>query len=113
VIVAASSAPLFLIILFGLFIFLIVLPQRRKQRAAREQLQNIEVGTEVLTVGGLIGKVVEADDAELKLELAPGTVVRLARRGVATVLAPEGPEEEGIEELEEVEPPAETPADRS
>ena len=47
------------------------------------------------------------------LELAPGTVVRLARRGVATVLSPEEPEEDEIEELEEVEPPAETPADRS
>jgi preprotein translocase subunit YajC len=107
VIVAASSAPLFLIILFGLFIFLIVLPQRRRQRAAREQLQNVEVGAEVLTVGGLIGKVVEADDSELKLELAPGTVVRLARRGVATVLAPEE------EPAEEAEAPTETPADPS
>jgi preprotein translocase subunit YajC len=106
VIVAASSAPLFLIVLFGLFIFLIVLPQRRRRRAAREQLQHIEVGAEVLTVGGLIGKIVEADDSELKLELAPGTVVRLARRGVATVLAPEEP-------VEEAEPPTETPADPS
>jgi preprotein translocase subunit YajC len=106
VIVAASSAPLILIVLFGLFIFLIVLPQRRRQRAAREQLQNVEVGAEVLTVGGLIGKVVETDDSELKLELAPGTVVRLARRGVATVLAPE-------ELAEEVEAPPEQPPDHS
>ena len=105
-IVAASSAPLILIVLFGLFIFLIVLPQRRRQRAAREQLQNVEVGAEVLTVGGLIGKVVETDDSELKLELAPGTVVRLARRGVATVLAPE-------ELAEEVEAPPEQPPDHS
>jgi preprotein translocase subunit YajC len=110
VIVAASSAPLLLIILFGLFVFLIVLPQRRRQRAQREQLQNIEVGVEVLTVGGLIGTIVEAGDSELKLELAPGTVVRLSRRGVATVLTPEEPAEELAEEAEA---PPEPPADPS
>jgi preprotein translocase subunit YajC len=106
VIVAASSAPLLLIVLFGLFVFLIVLPQRRRQRAQREQLQNVEVGAEVLTVGGLIGTVVEAGDSELKLELAPGTIVRLSRRGVATVLTPEEP-------AEEPEAPPEPPADPS
>jgi preprotein translocase subunit YajC len=106
VIVAASSAPLFLIVLFALFVFLIVLPQRRRQRAQREQLRNVEVGAEVLTVGGLIGRVVDADDSELKLELAPGTVVRLSRRGVATVLTPEEP-------AEEPEAPPEPPADPS
>jgi preprotein translocase subunit YajC len=108
VIVAASSAPLFLIVLFGLFIFLIVLPNRRRQKAAREQLANVEVGSEILTVGGLIGRVVETDDGELKVELAPGVVVRVARRGVATVLAPEEPVEEPVAEPE---PPAELPGD--
>jgi preprotein translocase subunit YajC len=110
VIVAASSALPFLIILFGLFIFLIVLPTRRRQRAAKEKLAKIEVGSEVLTVGGLIGTVVEAGDSELKLELAPGNVVRLARRGVATVLAPDQPAEDAVAEPE---PPAELPGDHS
>ena len=108
-IVAASSAPLFLIVLLGLFVFLFVLPNRRRQRAAREQLSNVEVGSEILTVGGLIGTVVETGDSELKVELAPGTVVRVARRGVATILTPE----EEPEPAEEPEPPAETPADPS
>lgn len=105
-IVAKSSngGLFFLIIIFGLFIFLIVLPQRRRRAAAKAQLQNIEVGREVLTVGGLIGKVVETDDSELKVEVAPGVVVRVARRGVATVLTPDEPEEEP--EQPTAEPPA-------
>jgi hypothetical protein len=49
-------------------------------------------------------------DSELKLELAPGNVVRLARRGVATVLVPDRPAEEAIAEPE---PPAELPGDHS
>jgi len=57
----------------------------------------------------VIGTVVETGDSELKVELAPGTVVRVARRGVATILTPE----EAPEPAEEPEPPAETPADPS
>jgi preprotein translocase subunit YajC len=110
VIVAASSTPFFLIVLLGLFIFLIIVPNRRRQRAAKEKLASIEVGSEVLTVGGLIGTVVEIGDSELQLELAPGTVVRLARRGVATVLVPDRAAEEAIAEPE---PPAELPGDHS
>jgi preprotein translocase subunit YajC len=113
VIVAASSAPLFLIVLFGLFIFLIVLPNRRKQKAAREKLSNVEVGSEVLTVGGLIGRVLEADETELKVEIAPSVVVRIARRGVATVLEPDEPEEPAEEAVAVPEPPAELPGDHS
>ncbi len=97
----ASAAPLILILILGAFVFLIVLPNRRRQRAAREQLSSLEPGQEVLTVGGLIGRIVEVGDQDLKLELAEGIVVRLARRGVATVLAPE--EEEDLVE-DEAEP---------
>ena len=92
--VAASSGPLFLIVLLALFVFLFILPNRRRQRAAREKLSSIEVGQEVLTVGGLIGRVVATEDSELKVEIADGVIVRIARRGVATVLHPEEPEPE-------------------
>ena len=114
--VAANIGPLFLIVLLGLFVFLFVLPNRRRQRAAREKLSTIEVGQEVLTVGGLIGRVMATEDSELKVEIADGVIVRIARRGVATVLAPEEPEEDVLEEPEEEieEPPAEPapPSDR-
>jgi preprotein translocase subunit YajC len=97
--VAASSGPLFLIVLLALFVFLFILPNRRRQRAAQQRLRSIEVGQEVLTVGGLIGRVVATEDSELRVEIADGVIVRIARRGVATVLHPEEPEEE--EEVEE------------
>jgi preprotein translocase subunit YajC len=107
--VAASggNSLFFIVLLLGLFVVLFVLPNRRRQRAQKQRLQAIEIGAEVLTVGGVIGRVVEVDDGELKLEIADGVVVRLARRGIATVLHPEEPadEEEGVEEEpEEAEP---------
>ena len=97
----------FIIVLLALFVFLFLIPNRRRQRAAREQIRSIAVGDEVLTVGGLIGRVVEADDSELRVEIAEGVIVRIARRGVATVLhpeEPEGAEVDGVEEVEEEEP---------
>jgi preprotein translocase subunit YajC len=101
--VAASSAPLFLIVLLALFVFLFILPQRRRQRAQQERLSSVDVGDEVLTVGGLIGRVVETDDAELKVEIADGIVVRISRRAVSTVLHPEEEHEEDEEAYAEDE----------
>ena len=112
--VAASSAPLFLIVLLALFVFLFILPQRRRQRAQQERMSSIDLGDEVLTVGGLIGRVVETDDSELKLEIADGVVVRVARRGVSTVLHPEeeAAEDEHEEPYAEDEEPAGEADDR-
>ena len=63
-----------------LFVFLFILPQRRRQRAQQQRLSSVDVGDEVLTVGGLIGRVVETDDSELRVEIADDVVVRIARR---------------------------------
>jgi len=70
-----------------LWVFLIMPPRRRAQ-AHRELIASVEVGDEILTVGGLIGHVRSAEDDELRLEIAPGTQVRVALRSVAAVLTP-------------------------
>jgi preprotein translocase subunit YajC len=65
-------------------------------------IQNIEVGDEIVTAGGLFGHVQSVADDELLVEIAPGTKVRIARRAVAGIV---GPEEEDEEELEAGEAP--------
>ena len=80
-----------LIVLFAMFALLwvlLIMPQRRRAQAQRELHTNVQVGDEVLTVGGLIGRVRSAQEDELGLEIAPGTQVRVARRSVASVLTP-------------------------
>ena len=79
-----------LVAMFALLWLFLIRPQRLRAQAHRELLTKVEVGDEVLTVGGLIGRVRSAQDEELVLEIAPGTEVRVARRAVAGVLAPEG-----------------------
>ena len=77
-----------LVAMFALLWVFLIMPQRRRAQAQRELLGSVEVGDEILTVGGLIGHVRSAQDEELRLEIAPGTQVRVARRSVAAVLTP-------------------------
>jgi preprotein translocase subunit YajC len=89
-----------LVVVFGLMWILFIRPQKRRQLAQRQMLQDVEPGAEILTAGGLYGTVRAIDGDELTVEIAPGTNVRLARRAVAGVIPPDEPEEaDGHEEL--------------
>ena len=79
-----------LVALFALFWLFIIKPQRRRLQDQRDLHASVAVGNEILTMGGLIGHVRDIDDDEdvLLVEIAPGTTVRVARRGVAAVLSP-------------------------
>lgn len=84
-----------LVVLLLLFWFFVVLPQRRRQRAHAGMQDALAVGDEVITAGGLHGEVVEVDESVLRVEIAPGTVVRVDRRAVAARIEaePEEPQE--------------------
>jgi preprotein translocase subunit YajC len=97
-----------LIVIVAMFVLLwlfLIAPQRRRLQEQRKLIQSVEVGDEILTVGGIIGRVLaEQSDDELLVEIAPGTEVRVARRAVAAVVPPEEPEEPAApEELEPAE----------
>ena len=77
-----------IVAMFALLWVFLIMPQRRRAQAQRELLASVEIGDEILTVGGLIGRVRSAQDEELVLEIAPDTRVRVARRSVAGVLSP-------------------------
>ena len=79
-----------IVAMFALLWLFLIRPQRARAQAHRELLTRVNVGDEILTVGGLYGDVIEIDeDDDLILEIAPGTRVRVARRAVAAVIPPE------------------------
>jgi len=80
-------------ILLALGWLFLVLPSRRRQRAHQAMQDEIEAGDEIITAGGIHGVVREAGEDELRLEIAPGTVVTLDRRAVAAVARPHPGEE--------------------
>lgn len=73
--------PLLLIALA--FYFLVIRPQRKRAEAQRSLLSSIGTGDRVVTIGGFHGTVESVDEDTLRLELAPGTVVTIARQAVA------------------------------
>jgi preprotein translocase subunit YajC len=68
------------------FWFLIVRPQRRRQQELSSTQSAIGPGTEVMLGSGIYGTVTSVDDDTLQLELAPGTVIKVARQAVIKVL---------------------------
>jgi preprotein translocase subunit YajC len=74
------------------FFLLIVLPQRRRTTAHRALLASLDVGDEVITIGGILGTIRAIDDERIELEVADGVVVTMARNAIAQVVAPDAPE---------------------
>lgn len=74
------------------FYFLLIRPQRNRQRAQQALIASLEVGDEVMTTGGIFGTIVEIDDDEgiVIVEIAPGTRIRMLRQGISQRFVEEG-----------------------
>jgi len=68
---------------------LLIQPQRRRQQKQARLLSELTVGDEVVTLGGLYGRVQSVDEDSVMLEIAPQTNVRVAKSAVAARAAPE------------------------
>jgi len=82
-------ALLYLGILVAAFLLLIVRPQRRQMAAHRALVASLRVGDEVITSGGIYGTIRSLDDGTVDLEVAAGTVLRVARGAIAQRVEPE------------------------
>ena len=80
----ASFMPLILI--FIIFYFLLIRPQQKRAKEHKALLESIKRGDEILTGGGIIGKVLKADQTELIVEISTKVNVKVLRSTVADVL---------------------------
>jgi preprotein translocase subunit YajC len=72
-----------LVLIMGVFYFLLIRPQQQKAKAHAETLKSVAKGDTVVTHGGLIGKVTKlVDDNELLVEVGKGVEVRVLRGGI-------------------------------
>ncbi|QGX98764.1 preprotein translocase subunit YajC [Roseovarius faecimaris] len=76
-----------LILIFAIMWFLLIRPQQKKMKEHQAMVAALRRGDQVITQGGLIGKVAKVkDDSELEIELAEGVKVRVVRNTIAQVL---------------------------
>jgi preprotein translocase subunit YajC len=80
-----SMAPLVLIVV--VFYFLVLRPQHQKAKEHRLILENLKRNDEVITAGGLYGKVTALTDDIVTLEIAPNVRVRVSRPQISTVIS--------------------------
>jgi preprotein translocase subunit YajC len=84
--------------------FLMIRPQQRRRREAQQLQSTLSPGDEVVTIGGLYGTIVEADDETVTLEISPGVHARYARPAIARTISRAGDDEEEEVDEEEEEP---------
>jgi preprotein translocase subunit YajC len=83
-----------LIILFAAVWVIFLLPARRRRAQHEAMQETVVAGDDVITAGGIHGRVVAAEDDVVDLEIAPSVVVKLDRRAVAAVAREVADEEE-------------------
>lgn len=74
------------ILIFVLFYFLIMRPQRKKQGQRQQMLDSLKRGDSVLTTGGIVGKIIDAEGDNLTIEIAKGINVRMVRDGISGIM---------------------------
>jgi preprotein translocase subunit YajC len=96
---------IFVLVLLVLVWFLLIRPQRRRQVEAQRLIERLDVGKEIVTAGGLYGTIRAVEDNELRVEIADGVEVRIAKRAVAGIVSDDEDEPEAV-----TEPPEERTA---
>lgn len=90
----AGSPILMMALIFAIFYFFMIRPQQKKAKEHAALLAAIRRGDQVVTQGGLIGKVSKVkDDNELEVEIAANVKVRVVRSTIVTVLSKTEPAE--------------------
>lgn len=87
-------AIIWLLLIVAAFWFLIVRPQRRRMVEMRALQSGLSEGDDVITNAGFYGVVVELDDTTVMLEIAPGTVVKLARGAIVQSMGDDAPSDD-------------------
>jgi len=79
-----SLLPLILIVV--IFWFLLIRPQMKRNKQHRELVAGLSVGDEVVTAGGMLGKITDVGESFVSLEVADDVVIKLQRHSVAQVV---------------------------
>lgn len=90
---AASAAPggdlmsfLPIVAIFALFYFMLIRPQMKAAKETKAMIAALQKGDEVVTTGGIVGKITKVADDFISIEIAANTVIQIQRQAVQTLL---------------------------
>jgi preprotein translocase subunit YajC len=84
---AFPGSTLFLMVaMIAVFYFMLIRPQQKKQKEHKAMVDALAVGTEIVTGGGMLGKVTELGEQFVTIEIADGVQVKIQRHSIGAVL---------------------------
>lgn len=75
-----------LVAIFAVFYFFLIRPQSKRQKEHKEMVAQLTVGDEVVTAGGVLGRVTQVSDQFLQIEIANGVTVKVQRHTIGAVV---------------------------
>ena len=90
----AMGLLIWLLVLFLMFYFLLILPQRKRERDFKRMISALKRGDRIVTVGGIVGKVIDIRKDTVKIKVANTTELEVTKRSIASILAPKVAEKE-------------------
>jgi preprotein translocase subunit YajC len=78
--------PIAMVVLFGVMYFMMIRPQSKRQKEHRQMVAALAKGDEVVSNGGIAGRVDEVGDTFITIEIAPNVKVKLQKGAVSQVL---------------------------
>lgn len=77
---------LFMVVIFAVFYFMLIRPQSKRAKEHKKMTENLQKGDEVITNGGVLGKITGITDEYLTVQIAENVEVKIQRGAVATLL---------------------------
>ena len=75
-----------MLLILAIFYFMMIRPQQRKEKERRKMIEELRAGAKIVFAGGLMGTIQEATEKTFKVEIAPGTVIEIARSCVSGIV---------------------------
>jgi preprotein translocase subunit YajC len=75
-----------LVLIFVVFYFLLIRPQTKRQKEHREMVSQLATGDEVVTAGGVLGKITETSEQFVHVEVASGVVLKVQKHTIGAVM---------------------------
>ena len=77
---------LFIVLMFVIIYFLMIRPQMKRAKEQRTMIEALQKGDEVITAGGVLGRITKMGEAYVTVEIAPNTEISVQKAAVQTVL---------------------------
>lgn len=75
-----------LIVIFAVFYFMLIRPQMKRAKEHKQLVSQLAKGDEVITNGGILGKITDVSDAFVTLELTENVKIKVQRQAVANIM---------------------------